>query len=176
MLSRSNTVILSAAILVAVAGGWLQHASRQAHRTAGVPSLEVGDVRPALALPDIDGRNHALSDYRAHRVLLNFWASWCGPCLDEMPALAKAQAKFGEKALNVVGIAMDDPVQVRGFLTAHPVPYPILIGRLDPPNTSLRLGNAAQVLPYSVLLDEHGKVLAMQQGALTAEQLDAWLR
>jgi len=108
-------------------------------------------------------------------VLLNFWASWCGPCLDEMPALAQAQTKFGEQGSIVIGIAMDDPAKARAFLAAHPVNYPILLGQLTSPSTSLLFGDAAEVLPYSVLLDGDGRILAIQQGTLNAAQLQAWL-
>lgn len=175
MLSRSNWTILAVAILVAGVGGWLQHQSRLAKVPEGVHVANVGDLRPDLALPDLDGKEHRLSEYRSRRVLLNFWASWCAPCLDEMPALARAQAKFGEKEAIVLGIAMEDPEHVRPFLAAHPVSYPILIGRLDSPSTSLRLGNTGEVLPYSVLLDAEGRVLATRRGALDAATLEQWL-
>ena len=175
MLSRANWLILGAAVLVAGLGGWLQHASRQAHAPEGIQMANVGDLRPDLALAGLDGREHRLSEFRGRRVLLNFWASWCGPCLDEMPALAKAQAKFGEQGGIVVGIAMDEPARARGFLAAHPVNYPILLGRLESPSTSLRLGNAGEVLPYSVLLDADGRIIEARRGALDATTLERWL-
>lgn len=175
MLSRTNWGILGAAVLVAALGGWLQHASRVARAPAGVQVAGVGDVRPDLSLSGMDGRDHRLSDFRGRRVLLNFWASWCVPCRHEMPALAQAQAKFGETGAIVVGIAMDTPDHVRDFLRAHPVPYPILLGRLDRPSTSLQLGNVGEVLPYSVLLDANGRILANHRGPLDAALLEQWL-
>lgn len=176
MLSRSNTLILALAVVAAGIGGWLQHASRQAHAPAGVQVAAVGDVRPDLTLTDVQGKPHRLSEFRARRVLLNFWATWCVPCLKEMPSLAKAQAKFGEKELIVVGIAMDDPERVRPFLAAHPVTYSILIGQMDNPSTSLSLGDEAEVLPYSVLLDADGRILSAQRGPLSMETLDHWMK
>jgi thiol-disulfide isomerase/thioredoxin len=172
MLSRSNWLILGLAVLAAALGGYAQRHSRSP--APAEPPL-VGQPLPAISLPDLDGKPHLLSDYRGRRVLLNFWASWCVPCLAEMPALAGAQEKFGEHAPIVVGIAMDEPAHIRAFLAAHPVNYPILIGQMSPPSTSLRLGNIHQVLPYSVLIGADGRILATHAGPLSAAQLEQWL-
>ncbi|TBR36765.1 MULTISPECIES: TlpA family protein disulfide reductase [Dyella] len=172
---KSHWAIVALAVVVAAGGAWLQHESRKAHLPDGVQVANVGDVRPDLALRGVDGTEHRLSAFHGQRVLLNFWASWCGPCLDEMPALARAQAKFGDQAVNVVGIAMDDPANVQAFLAAHPVPYPILLGELASPSTSLRLGNVGEVLPYSVLLDANGRILATRRGVLDEATLNKWL-
>lgn len=174
MISRSNGIILGGAVLAAVLGGWLQHASQQARVPDGVHVARVGEQAPDLALAGLDGQEHRLSDYRGRRVLLNFWASWCQPCLKEMPDLVQAQTKIGEKGPIIVGVAMDDPAAVRRFLTTHPLNYPVLLGRLDSPSTSLRLGNVGEVLPYSVLLDENGRVLFSRRGPLDAADLQAW--
>jgi thiol-disulfide isomerase/thioredoxin len=76
MMTRASWLILALAVLAAAAGGWLQHASRERRGTD-----LVGQPVPALQLPDLDGRTHALADYAGRRVLVNFWASGCGPCL-----------------------------------------------------------------------------------------------
>jgi len=171
MLGRGNGLILALAALIAALGGYLQHRQRPAEAP---PSL-LGQRLPPLVLPDLDGKPHRLDDYRGRRVLLNFWASWCAPCLREMPALAEAQAKFGEQGAIVVGIAMDEPTHVRAFLAAHPLDYPILIGDSGPPSTSSKLGNTRQVLPYSVLIDADGRILATHAGPLPATRLAQWL-
>jgi peroxiredoxin len=175
MLSRSNWTILGLAVLVAAIGGWLQHASQQAPVPVGVQVAETGQIVPDLVLSDLDGKAHRLSDYRGRRVLLNFWATWCGPCLQEMPALVQAQQNVGENGAIVVGIAMDDAERVRAFLASHPLNYPVLLGRLDHPSTSLQLGNVGETLPYSLLLDGNGRVLATRRGVLDEDQLQQWL-
>ncbi|WP_326937884.1 TlpA disulfide reductase family protein [Frateuria sp. Soil773] len=167
-MSRASWLILGLAVLAAAAGGWLQHASRQSRAGTAV----AGRPGPDLRLRDLDGRPHRIADYRGRRVLLNLWASWCTPCLKEMPALARAQAKFGERGAIVVGIAMDEPDRVRAFLARHPVNYPILLGA---PDTSRQLGNEPELLPYSVLLDAQGRILATRRGMLDDALLDRWL-
>lgn len=171
-MSRANWLILTLAVVAALAGGYIQR-----HRTepATSGSSLIGQPVPALILNDLDGKPHALNEYRDHRVVLNFWASWCAPCLEEMPALMRAQKNFGENASIVIGIAMDDPAHVRRFLATHAVNYPILLGKLAAPSTSLLLGNAPELLPYSVLLGADGRILATHAGALTSAQLKLWL-
>jgi peroxiredoxin len=175
MLSRTNLFILALALLAAIGGGWLQHESRIARVPPGVHVMNVGDLRPDVALLDLAGHERRLSGYQGKRLLLNFWASWCAPCREEMPALSTAQRKFADQGAIVLGIAMDEPSQVKAYLAQHPVSYPILIGRLDSPSTTLRFGDVDEVLPYSVLLDENGKILAMHRGVLGAKQLQQWL-
>jgi thiol-disulfide isomerase/thioredoxin len=173
MLNRSNGLILGLAILAAAVGGYVEHRHQQ---PAPMDSALIGQPLPALALFDLDGKLHRLSDdNRGHRVLLNFWASWCEPCLKEMPALSQAQDKFGDHAPIVLGIAMDEPAHIRAFLAAHPVSYPILLGQLAQPSTSLQLGDSREVLPYSVLIDANGRILATHTGALSTSQLEQWL-
>jgi peroxiredoxin len=175
MLSRGNLFILVLALAAASGGWWLQHQSQLARAPAGVHVTNVGDFRPDLALLDLQGKERRLSEFHGKRVLINFWASWCVPCLEEMPALNTAQHKFGDQGAIVLGIAMDDPDRVQTFLAAHPVAYPILLGELQSPSTSLRFGDLDETLPYSVLLDEHGTVLAIHHGPLDATQLTDWL-
>ncbi len=173
-MTRTNGFILVLAVLAASFGGYIEHRQHQPDASIiGQPAL-VG------SLPDLNGRTHALSDYRGRRVLLNFWASWCGPCLDKMPALDRAQARFGSgmhagSGAIVIGIAMDDPARTRAFLAAHPMHYPILLGDLREPSTTRQFGDAASVLPYSVLLGPDGRVLATHSGALSEEQMASWL-
>ena len=175
MLSRSNWLILGLAILAAAIGGYAERQGQPAVSNPVSTGL-LGQLAPAITLPDLDGNLHRLSDYRGRRVVVNFWASWCAPCVKEMPALDQAQRNFGERGPIVIGIAMDDPAHVRAFLAAHPVSYPILMGQMATPDTSLQLGDIRQVLPYSVLIDADGRILATHAGPFEGSRLDQWLK
>ena len=174
MLGRSNSLILALAVLAAIVGGIIQH-QRQTPAVGQMETSMIGQPLPALVLPDLQGRPHPLTAYLGRRLLLNFWASWCGPCLQEMPALNQAQQKFGDHGVIVLGIAMDEPDRVRAFLATHAVSYPILLGQMDGPSTSLQLGDQREILPFSVLIDADGRIIATHAGALSQAQLDDWL-
>jgi thiol-disulfide isomerase/thioredoxin len=174
MFSRDISLILVLAVLAALLGGIAQHWHRAPQAPSGESSW-VGQPLPDLTLPDPDGQSHALKDYRGQRLLVNFWASWCGPCLQEMPALNRAQRKFGDHGAIVLGIAMDNPDRVRAFLAAHPVNYQILIGQLGPQSTSLQFGDRREILPFSVLFDADARIIATHAGALSDAQLEQWL-
>jgi peroxiredoxin len=171
MLSRSNGIILGLAVLVAGVGGYWQ---RQAAAPPASTPL-AGQPAPVLKLHDLAGKMHDLASYRGHPVVLNFWASWCLPCREEMPALDRAQQRHGAGGATVIGVAMDRPASVRAFLASHPVSYPIVLGQLSHPSSAYRFGDAGDVLPYSVLIDADGRVLAQHAGPLDDAQLRQWL-
>jgi thiol-disulfide isomerase/thioredoxin len=174
MFSRDISLILVLAVLAALLGGIVQH-WRQAPAMAAAESSLVGQPLPDLTLPDPHGQPHALKNYRGQRLLVNFWASWCGPCLEEMPALSRAQKKFGDHGAIVLGIAMDEPDRVRAFLLAHPVSYQILMGQFEAPSTSMQFGDEREILPFSALFDANGRMIATHAGALSDAQLEQWL-
>src|SRR5690606_32949219 len=117
---------------------------------AGVAVARRGEEIPAIELPDLDGRATTLASLQAGRTMLvNVWASWCGPCIEEMPELERFATAQGATGVQVVGIALDDEVNVRDFLGKIPVSYPILIDAPGPADAGVRLGNPRGVLPYS---------------------------
>ena len=148
----------------------------QALLTTPAPgAASVGSAAPAIELPTPDGERRTLASLAARRpVLVNLWASWCGPCLEEMPALDRFARQQGANGVQVVGIALDDADAVRAFLKAHPVAYPILVDSPGPTDAGARLGNTRGVLPYSVLVSPDGRILRQWAGPLQAKDLDTW--
>ena len=130
---------------------------------------------PALALTDLDGHARSLPAPQGRRVLVNVWASWCGPCRDEMPLLDRFAQAQGTGGIAVVGIAQDDAASVRGYLRQVPTAYPILLDDAQG-NAGVRLGNRLGALPYSVLIDAKGRLLRRKYGPFaSARALQEWI-
>ncbi len=180
MMDRRTLLILALACLAAAGGWWLQNRwtnrmPRQPPAPAGVKTLAVGDSASNYALPDLDGNTTALAKWHGKVVLLNFWATWCAPCRQEMPMLAKLQREHAAYGLQVVGIAMDQPQSATAFLNHLPVGYPILIGINADPVPTTTFGDTAGLLPYSVLIGRDGRILETKLGALDASTIKNWL-
>jgi len=143
---------------------------------AGVTVAREGDLAPPLRLPDLDGRPVALPGAWAGRpVLINVWATWCAPCLHELPELQRFASTQGADGVQVVGIALDDATLVRDFLQRVPVRYPILIDAPGRADAGVVLGNPKGVLPYSVLIGADGRVLRRRVGPFEPGELDGFV-
>jgi thiol-disulfide isomerase/thioredoxin len=144
---------------------------------AGVPIAARGAPIASFDLADLDGRTHAVPGaWRGRPLLVNVWASWCAPCVHEMPELQRFAAVQGTNGVQVVGIALDDVDAVRAFLRRVPVAYPILLDPPGPADAGVRLGNPKGVLPYSVLISADGTLLKQRIGPFAAGELEGWAR
>ena len=141
----------------------------------GVHPARPGDPLPDIRLPDLDGNVVDLAAIAPGRPLLvNVWASWCGPCVAEMPELQRFAASQGSDGVQVVGLALDTAEGVRGFLDRVPVDYPILLDTPGPADASVWLGNTRGLLPYSVLVDAQGQVVKQKLGPFAHGEVDTW--
>lgn len=143
---------------------------------AGVTIAEKGGIVPAMTLPDPDGKQVAIPAAWAGRTtLVNLWATWCAPCLKEMPDLQAFADAQGSTGMQVVGIALDEATAVAAFLRQHGITYPVLVDAAGPADAGVRLGNPAGVLPYSVLVSADGRLLKTRIGPFTdAADIAAW--
>jgi thiol-disulfide isomerase/thioredoxin len=124
---------------------------------------------------DLDGKSSVLGQLRGNVIVVNFWATWCTPCLDEMPGFARLQAKWEARGVRFVGLAQDDPLKVRAFGERLAINYPLWTGEAAVMDLSRRLGNRIGVLPHTVLLDADGIVLESRIGIYAEDKLDARL-
>ena len=154
-------------IAVVLGNAWFQ-------RERSVPiSVEKNAVQSFFAdkLVDLQGKTIDLSQYRGKPLVVNFWASWCPPCIAEMPDFSDFYQKNKDKGIEMVGIALDNPTAVRGFLKEHPVSYPILLGGMNGIALSTNLGNKQGGLPFTVVLDGKGDVVFQKLGKTSLDEL-----
>ncbi len=136
---------LAAALLVMLCGA--SAAADLKLWTAGPP--------PALALKDLDGRQHRLADYRGKVVLINFWATWCGPCREEMPSIQALKNKLAGRPFVVLAVNLDEPEsRIRKFLTQMKLDFPILLD----PDRNVAKGWNARILPATFIVGPDGRV------------------
>lgn len=144
---------------------------------AGVAVAERGSMVAPFTVPGLDGQPVAVpTAWSGRPLLVNVWASWCGPCIHEMPELQRFHAAQGANGIQVVGIALDDAAAVRDFLGRIHVDYPILVDAAGPADAGVRLGNPKGVLPYSVLLSADGTLLKQRIGPFADGEIEAWAR
>ncbi|MBK7792302.1 MAG: TlpA family protein disulfide reductase [Betaproteobacteria bacterium] len=125
----------------------------------------------AIALPDADGREQALGQWKGKVLVVNFWATWCAPCREEMPEFIRAQGELGDRGLQFVGIAVDQADKVRQFAGEIGLNYPALIGGYGAMELSKSLGNQLMALPFTVIIGRDGTVAHTQLGPLRDAQL-----
>ncbi|HNU10468.1 MAG TPA: TlpA disulfide reductase family protein [Rubrivivax sp.] len=123
-----------------------------------------------------DGGELTLSAFRGQPLIVNFWATWCPPCLQEMPDLDRLQAAYAQSGLQIVGLAVEDAAPVRKFLAERPVRF--AIGVAGPAGVSLarRLGNDRGGLPFTVVFDGRGELRHRKLGQTSYAELEGWIR
>ena len=159
-------------------GWWLGHRVLVPAEKApppGVTVVQEGEALPLLVLPRLEsGQPFTVSGPGRPR-LVNYWASWCGPCRDEMPVLDAFAAQQGANGVQVIGIALDTREEALAFQRQVPVAFPLLLETAGLGDSSVRLGNARGILPYTVLLDARGRLVKTHYGAFpNAEAVRRW--
>jgi thiol-disulfide isomerase/thioredoxin len=186
--SRSTLWLVAAALMAAVLG---LVASVAMHGTASLKAsplgqwaletfgaedgtLRVGDAVAPFELPTLDG-GHTTLPVAGKATLINYWASWCGPCREELPLLLDLARRRGD-GLALAAVALDTPAEARAFAAQAGLPANVPLETPGPADSSVRLGNRAGVLPFSVLVGADGRLQAVRVGAFkSAADLDGWL-
>ncbi len=126
-----------------------------------------------ISMADPAGKQHKISEWQGKVLLVNFWATWCPPCVAEMPELEQLQADHDSKGLQIVGIGIDSPTNIREFAEKHKITYPLLVGGLQGTEVSRSFGNDAGGLPFTVLIGADGSVKQTYMGRLDMQKVRA---
>ncbi len=170
-MKRSTLPYLLIALALLIGGGYGYHLYQKGDQGprwtgAGVAAL------PPFQFPDIDGDIRHSDEWKGKVLVVNFWATWCPPCRSEMPRFIDFQEKYGERGVQFVAIAIDDPDLVRDFHDVYGINFPTLIGGPKAIELGNRLGNRFDSLPFTAVFDRDGNTRYVQAGEVSEETLE----
>jgi thiol-disulfide isomerase/thioredoxin len=165
MPGRREIVVFGAVGLAAAAAGILVGPLRRPSPSDTGPLL-------ATAFPDSSGRPHQLNQWLGRPVVLNFWATWCVPCREEVPLLVNFYGKYKPKSVELVGICADEVVKMLEFSRSYKITYPLLVADPSVFDLMRSLGNRTAALPFTLVLDRQGAVAHRRLGALKPGELE----
>ena len=149
---------------------WSVHLASESTATA------TASVAPEFALPDLDGKLQSTGQWRGKVLLVNFWATWCEPCLREIPLLEELQKDYGGRGVQVIGVAIDDPAEVRRFVSdTIAIDYPVLVGEQEAVDALAEFGAEMTVLPYTAFVARDGRIARLHAGELKRDEATALL-
>jgi len=154
-------------LLIGFGASYLRH---QESSTALSP--EVYPALLATAWNDPQAQPIDTSSWKNKTLVINFWGSWCPPCVEEMPLLAKMSTESDASKVQFIGIGIDSPSNIREFLSKTPVPYQIALGGLEGSNWGKKLGNEQGALPYTVIISPNGSKVFSKLGKLTEDDVN----
>jgi thiol-disulfide isomerase/thioredoxin len=149
---------------------------------AGTKRTATGPAQPAAVgqllgqtMNDPAGKPQPLSQWKGQTLVVNFWATWCAPCVEEMPELSALQTELGAGKTQIIGIGIDSPSNIREFAAKHKISYPLYVGGIEASELSRQLGNQAGGLPFTVVVGPDGSVKKTFLGRLKMNELRAEL-
>ncbi len=126
----------------------------------------------SASLPDVQGQNQAISQWQGKVIVVNFWATWCTPCQEEIPEFIESQKKFHDQGLVYLGIALDQANKVKTFSEEFGINYPVLVGGLNAWSLAEATGNRMSVLPYTVVINRSGMIVETYVGRVNLKKLE----
>lgn len=172
---------LRRALLLAGVGGLAAAAGYASHlwRIGSLGARPATDAARAILesrLTALDGHPRTLEGFRGQVLIINYWATWCAPCREEIPLFVRFQQEYASSGVQFIGIAVDQADKVGDFAREFRINYPLFIGGIDAVELSRKAGNKAGVLPYTLILDRSGAIASSLVGELTEARLRAQLR
>ena len=172
-MTRAGQLALIAAVAaVALAAGIVLGPMSRKQTAAPMPPVSGATQLISSRLPDMDGRLRPLAEWRGKVLVVNFWATWCVPCREEIPALVTVQEKWAAKGVQVVGIAIDETDKIRPYAAELKINYPILVGGVDSIELAKQAGNRLGGLPFTVVFNRQGEAVYTRLGGLDRQKLE----
>ncbi|MGN4071657.1 TlpA family protein disulfide reductase [Burkholderia gladioli] len=125
----------------------------------------------AASVTDTEGKPQSLASFKGQKVVVNFWASWCGPCVQEMPELVQLSHEYKSRGIHFVGVAVDSDKNVQAFLQKVMVDYPVVVSGYAGADLARNFGNTAGALPFTVVIDANGRVRVTKLGQIQVGEL-----
>lgn len=177
---RKQTLAFVIGALITAAGVYIAVQATLPKEDAG--KLDAKDIpRQAIEtlfatrLADGQGNPVRIGDWRDRTLVVNFWAAWCKPCRDEMPAFSRLYTQYRDHGVQFIGIAVDNAKNVADFSAKLPVSYPLLIAEAEGSQLMRDLGNTSMGLPYTLVIRPGGEAALTQLGRLSEQRLDSFL-
>jgi thiol-disulfide isomerase/thioredoxin len=130
----------------------------------------------ASPLADVAGGTREIGQWRGGVIVINYWATWCAPCREEIPVFVRMQERYGSRGLQFVGIAFDQPDKVAAFASEFRINYPLLIAGLETLEQLRQAGNRAGVLPYTLVIDRKGNLVSREPGGIKEARLESLVK
>jgi peroxiredoxin len=170
---KKTPLLIIAVALLGLGGGFIlnQWLSQPPATPAPISQAE-SDQRPAFTLLDVEDKPRSISDWDGQVILVNFWATWCPPCVREIPAFNQLYESYKDKGFTIIGIALDNKQDVIDFIDPMSVEYPILLGDQQGIKLTQDYGNRLGVLPFSVIIDRQGRIIERHRNEMTFEEAE----
>ena len=162
---KKNTLLIIIASVIALSGGIISQRLLTTDRPQTAPAAI------EFSLPDLSGKQRNIKEWQGKILIINFWATWCPPCLKEIPEFIKIQDEFADKGLQFIGIAIDEKSAVEEYLNTLAINYPQLIAGDTGITLSHQLGNIVNAVPFTLIVNQQGQIIHRQPGELSREKI-----